>query len=424
MYTPRRRRVGCLTAVATVVLGIVLLVRWWTAPIDIPRPQRPPEPADNPYDVYRSLAAYTAQIFQNDPMLSYAERGLFPSRHDIRLDRPDLTGYLLRRMRPVRLEYRRYLRKPCVVIMEYTPVWQFPELAEFRRWARIEALDMALAAQEGDYARAVDNYQTVLILAEQIRTQGNMLHHQVGCAMQAIVNRRMGEILPLLPVRQCEQLLAAVREWERRRIPPEQAVAVERDALLSLLHDLYAGKYEAMRVFAENRYVMRWNPRWLNLRRAARELNSYLRLAEKEVSKPVVQQKRWEPPPHPVVRLLIPMHEGLVLSSAEATSRIRLLGCAAAVRAYRLKHGSYPATLSEAGVADLNRDPFTGGNFVYKPAENGFLLYSMGKDGKDDGGWRMAERSRGEGDISLLPFMGRPRGAGGEPEKGEPVWLK
>lgn len=424
MYTPRRRRIGCWTAVATVVLAIVGLIRWWTAPIDIPRPQRPPEPADNPYDVYRSLAAYTAQIFRNDPMLSYAEQELFPSRYNLRLDRPELTGYLVRRMSPVRREYRRYLRKPCVVIMEYTPVWQFPELAEFRRWASIEALDIALAAQEGDYARAVENYQTVLILAEQIRTQGNMLHHLVGSAMQAVVNRRMSEILPLLPIRQCEQLVAAVREWEKYRVPPEQAIAVERATLLSLLHDLYAGKVDAMRAVAENRAVMRWNPRWLNLRRAARELNSYLRLAEKEVSKPVVQQKRWEPPPHPVVRLLMPVYEGLALSTAEATTRIRLLGCAAAVRAYRLKHGSYPATLSEAGVADLDKDPFTGGHFVYKPAEKGFLLYSVGKDGKDDGGWLMAERVRGEGDISLLPFMGRPRGAGGEAEKGEPVWLK
>jgi len=147
--------------VATVVLAIVGLIQWWTAPIDIPRPQRPPEPADNPYDVYRSLAAYTAQIFRNDPMLSYAEQELFPSRYNLRLDRPELTGYLVRRMSPVRREYRRYLRKPCVVIMEYTPVWQFPELAEFRRWARIEALDIALAAQEEDYARAVENYQTV-----------------------------------------------------------------------------------------------------------------------------------------------------------------------------------------------------------------------------------------------------------------------
>jgi hypothetical protein len=142
----------------------------------------------------------------------------------------------------------------------------------------------------------VENYQTVLILAEQIRTQGNMLHHLVGSAMQAVVNRRMSEILPLLPIRQCEQLVAAVRGWEKYRVPPEQAIAVERAALLSLLHDLYEGKVDAMRAVAENRAVMRWNPRWLNLRRAAHELNSYLRLAEKEVSKPVVQQKRWEPP--------------------------------------------------------------------------------------------------------------------------------
>lgn len=99
---------------------------------------------------------------------------------------------------------------------------------------------------------------------------------------------------------------------------------------------------------------------------------------------------------------------------------IRLLGCAAAVRAYRLRHGSYPATLTEAGVADLNRDPFTGGAFVYKATEEGFLLYSVGEDGVDDGGKRVAEQLSGRGDVALIPFYRRQT----DTEQGEPVWLR
>ncbi|MGC8785018.1 MAG: hypothetical protein ACP5RN_11630 [Armatimonadota bacterium] len=422
MRTPRGCKIGCLTALLIAVIVIVLAIWWWTAPIDIPRPQRPPEPADNPYDVYRSLAAYTAQIFRTDPMLSLAERELFPSRQTVSLHRPELARYLLQQMQPVRLEYRRHLHKPCAVIMEYTPAWQFPELAEFRRWANIEALDMVMAAQEGDYSRVVDDYRTTLLLAEQVRTQGLLIHYVTSSSMQAVVNRQMAELLSRLPARQCEQLVQVIREWEKKRVPLAQMVRVERESLLALLHDLYAGGYDALRTLSGSRSLARWNPRWLNLRRAAREVDTYLRRVETETSKPLNQWQYVEEPQHPVTKMLLPAFEPLMHTTGYVVCRIRLLGCAAAVRAYRLRHGVYPTTLDEAGAADLNKDPFTGGTFVYRPAQQGFLLYSMGEDGVDDGGKRTAERWRSQGDVALFPFDARQTG---DPTKlGEPVWLR
>lgn len=422
MRTSRGCRIGCLTASLMGVLSLVLLVRWWTAPIDIPRPQRPPEPADNPYDVYRSLAAYTAQIFRTDPMLSYAERELFPSRREVRVDRPALAQYLLQKMQPVRLEYRRHLHKPCVVIMEYTPAWEFPELAEFRRWANVEALDIALAAREGDDARAIEDYRTVLLLSEQIRNQGTILHYLIGSSMQSAVTRQMSEVLSQLSPQQCDRLLQVVREWERKRVSPVRVVGVERDFYLTVLHDLYSGRYDTLRAFTEHRAIARWNPKWLNLRLAAREGMAYFRWMEKELSKPIIRQRRPKEPRHPVASLLLPVYDGLTQATGYATTRVLLLGCAAAVRAYRMRHGSYPATLSEAGANDLDKDPFTGGSFVYKPAGEGFLLYSVGKDGVDDGGKRVPEHWDGSGDVSLLPFYGRRVGT--VTEQGEPVWLR
>lgn len=424
MQTFRWRGIGCLAALLIAVGAIVLLARWWTAPIDIPRPQRPPEPADNSYDVYRSLALYTAQIFRSNPLLPRAEQVLSLSWRSTYLEETDPARYLLRTLQSVRREYRRYLHKPCVVIMEYTPAWQFPELVEFRHWADIEALDIVLAVQAQDYTRAVEDYRTILLLAEQIRNQGGLAHYLTGSRMQSVVTFRMSEAINRFPSGACEQIVQAVREWQSRHVPLVQVLSTERDLYLNVLHDLYAGNYETLRMHTEYRSAVRWNPRWLNLRRAAREMATYFQRMEKEWAKPFNQQRKVAEPEHPLARLILPLLHGVSRSTASTETRIRLLGCAAAVRAYRLKHGSYPATLEDAGVSDLDRDPFTGEQFVYKPSEQGFLLYSPGEDGKDDGGWRMPERSGGEGDVSLLPFMGGARAAGRREEKGEPVWLE
>lgn len=425
MFAPRGCKIGCLVSVVALVAAVVLFVRWWTAPIDIPRPQRPPDPANNAYEVYRSLAAYTAQMFRTDPWLAFAERELFPSQKQVRTDRPDLAQYFLQKMAPIRQEYRRTLRDPCVVIADYTPAWQFPELTEFRRWANAEALDIALAAQEGDYARAVDDYRTVLLLSEQIRNQGFVIHYVVGTAMQALVNQQMVALLPRLPARACDRLVEAVREWDRKHVPPTQVLSSERGVFLSTLHDLYEGNYPTRRAFAERGSAIRWNPRWLNLRRAAHEGEAFFRQIEKEWQKPVAYQRGVPQPQHPVAQILLPFSEMLPRLHAYTEARVRLLACAAAVRAYRLRQGSYPSTLQEAGVADLNKDPFTGGQFVYKPSKQGFLLYSVGVDGKDDGGWRVSEAAQmgNSGDVSLEPFVSRLL-VQGRGEKGEPMWLR
>ncbi|MEJ5252631.1 MAG: hypothetical protein HPY54_10615 [Chthonomonadetes bacterium] len=424
MEVPRGLKTGCLGALAAAVLAVVLFVRWWTAPIDIPRPQRPPEPADNAYEVYRSLAAYTAQMSRTDPWLSYAERGVFPTRFEVRTNLPELHRYLLQKMAPVREEYRRYLHKPCTVIVEYSPDWQIPEIVEFRRWANVEALDIALAAQEGDFDRAIDNYRTVLLLSEQIRRQGLIINYLVGLNMQEAVNRQMARILHLLPARACDRLVRAVREWEGKRVPVTEVLESERSAYLTNLHNLYEGKYSMRRLLSGWSPTVRWNPRWLNLRQAAREGEAYYRQLEKEWRKPIVQQKPVPPPEHRIFSLLGSVVEFVPSKSAWNTARTRLLACAAAVRAYRLKNGTYPSTLQEAGVADLNNDPFTGEQFVYKPAEGGFLLYSVGEDGRDDGGWRAPENvTKTGGDVALIPYRGRPLTQGGRRERGEPVLL-
>ena len=72
-----------------------------------------------------------------------------------------------------------------------------------------------------------------------------------------------------------------------------------------------------------------------------------------------------------------------------------LTDAAFALAAYRADHGSYPATLADLVpkyVAKVPKDIFNNdADLHYKRQGDGYLLYSVGVNGKDDGG-------KGEGD--------------------------
>ena len=56
---------------------------------------------------------------------------------------------------------------------------------------------------------------------------------------------------------------------------------------------------------------------------------------------------------------------------------------------YRHDRGAYPARLAElcpAYVAEMPLDLFGDGDFRYRREDDGYLVYSIGPNGKDDGG--------------------------------------
>jgi len=66
-------------------------------------------------------------------------------------------------------------------------------------------------------------------------------------------------------------------------------------------------------------------------------------------------------------------------------ARRRGTHAAAAVWRHRLTTGRFPEVLADAG-ADAFVDPFSAAPFVYRVTDDGFILYSVGFDGDDDGG--------------------------------------
>lgn len=75
------------------------------------------------------------------------------------------------------------------------------------------------------------------------------------------------------------------------------------------------------------------------------------------------------------------------LQQSETSHRAALL--LIALRRYRLEHGEWPAALCDLPArfqTDEFHDPFSGTSFAYRRTADGFMLYSVGPDGADNGG--------------------------------------
>ncbi|MCG3149662.1 MAG: hypothetical protein PCFJNLEI_03127 [Verrucomicrobiae bacterium] len=97
-----------------------------------------------------------------------------------------------------------------------------------------------------------------------------------------------------------------------------------------------------------------------------------------------------------ISRMIIPSLSSAGKKSLKSSARLRVTQAAIAAERYRLEHGEWPEQL----VAPVPTDPFDGQPLRYRRTETGIVVWSIGEDGRDDGG---RERRPGalEPDISF-----------------------
>jgi hypothetical protein len=114
----------------------------------------------------------------------------------------------------------------------------------------------------------------------------------------------------------------------------------------------------------------------------------------------------------------------------EGQLRIRaILRCAAvalAVEQYRVRHGRWPATLTEIPkdlLAAVPNDPFDGTPVKFVRRSDGVTVYCIGLDGRDDGG--VSEKGRlgsaDKDDVSFQLYKPDRRGLRDVPEAAQPA---
>ena len=83
-----------------------------------------------------------------------------------------------------------------------------------------------------------------------------------------------------------------------------------------------------------------------------------------------------------------------------------------ALGAFRAKRGAYPRELSELVPNYLRRLPkdiFTAQDFRYRRQGQGFVLYGVGSNAKDDGGTPPSDTERGDRPLVLVPRVVQAR---------------
>lgn len=100
-----------------------------------------------------------------------------------------------------------------------------------------------------------------------------------------------------------------------------------------------------------------------------------------------------------LMSLLIPAFQKVQQAHDRAEQSSVNLQIAFALALYRKDTGRYPAKLADLApkcLASVPADLFTGKALVYRPAEKGYLLYSVGVNEKDDGGNTAGEEPPGD----------------------------
>lgn len=100
--------------------------------------------------------------------------------------------------------------------------------------------------------------------------------------------------------------------------------------------------------------------------------------------------------------MILPPVHGSVTRQAECFARIRISTMATAIERFRLVHGQLPDNLNELVPQFLSAvpvDPFDGALLRYHRLAKGYVIYSVGIDGHDDGGrekpadWKSSDKT-------------------------------
>jgi hypothetical protein len=119
-----------------------------------------------------------------------------------------------------------------------------------------------------------------------------------------------------------------------------------------------------------------------------------------------------------LVALLLPAINAVTRAEDRSATETKLAEVALDLAAYRADHGKYPEQLAELKPkyrAEI-KDPFSDSELRYRRDGEGFLLYSVGPNGKDDGGRNLSDyperppEAAGWDDIAIhMPVRPRKR---------------
>jgi hypothetical protein len=318
------------------------------------------------------------------------------------------------------------------------PILLLPEYAEIKNMVRLLGLEGRLKAQRGDAEGAASRLLDARRLGAHAGREPILIAHLVYIACDAIALRALEDALAAH--RGNRAGLARLRSVAEADLPaPQFRNALRGEMYMGLagirnlnyrqIHRLASGKGDAEtmmepaslrrdgvpRGFMERAFLARHLQMWSEAeRRMARRPDDVRAqsLAVQEVSDGLEGERRLS---YLVSAVLFPVFSQAGEAYVQREAREHAVRAAARVLEFEARNGRFPERLEEVGPVPL--DPFDGEPLRYRRTEEGFRVYSVGRNMRDQGGMTPSE-VRGDfdaraGDLVVgfppTPTGSRPR---------------
>lgn len=419
---PRRRScwsLGCFGGLGVfgvgfmVLLGMLLTRGHYQPILDPPVPH----PVVNGFDDY-SAAGEMLEANGDTKVVEEEQKKLPPDK----TESPALLvaqKRLVEKNQPALARLRRAFGKECRVPPLTSFSDAFPYLPKTRALARLLRAEAEVRAAAGDYIGAFTSGLDTVEMGQDMARGGGLIHGLVMIAENAIGASPMENALEKLDAASCQKMIVRYQKILGARPTFATILHSERNALLrsllsldkgrpvSILHatdernDEERGILERLLGGVFGKLAFRW------LRDdALREIEVYFAHGEQQADLPPCAQTPLPEPKNPICKILMPVFTEAGLRFARMDTINRIMLSALAIRQYRLEHGKLPATLADLPLdARFTADPYSGKPLLYKPEGTSYLLYSVGRDGRDDGGVPDNEAEKSPtGDLGIARF--------------------
>jgi len=248
------------------------------------------------------------------------------------------------------------LDRECEIPLRYDSedIW-LGNLQNARNMTRAFYAESLLAEEEGRMDDAMRIHYDNIRLGNATTHGGLLIHRLVGMAIRGIGISGLNDLIEGLSSEQCRELIEILETSEGGLEPLENCLTRER-------------------IWADHAFG--WQGRFLNLA-------DWLSGSD------------------------VASMEGAQYVDLRIKTRTRLLIGALAIRSYQLERGELPDTLADLMpeyLPAVREDPFSGKALIYRRNEDGYVLYSVGKDGVDDGGHRAESEDESWSDKDILLY--------------------
>ncbi len=351
------------------VLGVVLAALCFLIkePVDPPRPAMP---SPNAFDAYSN--AVMQQLDSNK--INYA------SNTDHTSGNVDDHEYsyaqrkkLLEENAPAFEDIRKGLKQEYCNPATIAPPRSMKTFSEFRGLARMLWLEAKVKGETGDWNGAANSSLDSVEMGGQVPRGGDLMAYLVGLAIQSGGRKELKQVIPHLSA---EEAKAAERRLEG-------IISNRTPYIETLREDMRHNKAEMTKTIPNVPLV---RPMFLSY------YHSGLKKIMEEIEKPY--PRRSIDPKMQKANVFYGLLAETWLTAGfkyeQNRTTFSFLSLALGLHAYKKEHGNFPKSLEDLVPGYLSKlpdDPFAlKGGFQYRLSGDQYLLYSVGPDGKDDGG--------------------------------------